>query len=150
MWQRYDQLLCNWIIINMIFMKGIWNLYYAKKETPSQAFSCKFCEFLHNDGFWDFLQIILQIFEWLLLEFLLLNGLFVNVTKIINLTILRLYPVKLTRISFLMKSRFILSDYCAIRDANWVWFEFDVDCIFLSVCLVGFVRNFLDFLEGTF
>ena len=42
------QLLCNWIIMNMIFMKGIWNLYYVKKETLSQAFSCKFCEFLRR------------------------------------------------------------------------------------------------------
>ena len=53
------QLLCNWIIMNMIFMKCIWNLYYIKKEILFQAFSCKFCEFLHNDGFWDFLQVIL-------------------------------------------------------------------------------------------
>ena len=74
---------------------GILNLYYAKKGTLSQAFSCKFCEFLHNDGFWDFIQ---QIFGWMLLNFLLLNRLFVNVIKIINLTILKLYPVKLTRI----------------------------------------------------
>ena len=40
----------------------IWNLYHVKKEALSQAFSYKFCEFLHNNGFWDFLQIILQIF----------------------------------------------------------------------------------------
>ena len=40
-----------------------------------------------------------------------LNRIFANVIKIINLTILKVYAVKL-RISFLMKSRFILSDYC--------------------------------------
>ena len=102
------QSLCPWISLWI----GIWNLYYFQKETLFQAFSDKFCEFLHNDGFWDFMWIILQILGRLLLDFLLLNQLFVNVTKIKDLTILRLYPVKLTRISFLMKSRFILSDYC--------------------------------------
>ena len=92
---------------------GISNLHYVKKETLFQTFSNKFCEFLHNDGFWDFMRIILQIFGWLLLDFLLLNRLFVNMIKIINLTILKVYPAELTRILFLMKSRFILSNYCA-------------------------------------
>ena len=32
--------------------------------------------------------------------------------KFDNLTIWQVYHAKLTRISFLMKSRFILSDYC--------------------------------------
>ena len=91
---------------------GIWNLYYAKKETLSQAFSYKFCEFLHNDDFWYFLRIILQVFRWLLLDVLFFILFFVDAVKIINLIILKLYPVKLTRISFLMKLRFILSDYC--------------------------------------
>ena len=91
---------------------GIWNLYYAKKETLSQAFSYKLCEFLHNDGFWDFLRIMLQVLRWLVLDFLFFILFFVNAVKIINLIILKLYPVKLTRISFLMKLRFILSDYC--------------------------------------
>ena len=100
------QLLRNWIRIWFLWI-GIRNLYYVKKETLSQAFSCKFCESLHNDDFWDFLWIILQIFGRLLLDFLLLNQFFVNVIKIINLTIL-----KLKRIPILMKSRFILSDYC--------------------------------------
>ena len=63
--------------------------------------------FFPVDGFWDFLRIILQIFGRLLLDFLLLNGVLMNMIKIMNLAIL-----KLTRISFLMKSRFILSDYC--------------------------------------
>ena len=40
-----------------------------------------------------------------------LNRIFANVIKIINLTILKVHAVKL-RISFLTKSRFILSDYC--------------------------------------
>ena len=68
---------------------GIWNLCYVKKETLFQTFSHKLCEFLHNDAFWDFVGIILQIFGWLLLDSLLLNRLFVNVIKIINLTILK-------------------------------------------------------------
>ena len=38
---------------------------------------------------------------------------FVNVIKIINLAILKLYPTKLAGISFLMGLCFILSDYCA-------------------------------------
>ena len=52
------------------------------------------------------------------LDFLLLNRLFVDVIKITNLTILKVYHAKLTRISFLMKSRFILSDHRTVRDAN--------------------------------
>ena len=96
-------------------LKCIWllwigiNLYYVNKR-DSGVF-LQVCEFLHNDDFWDFLWIILQIFGWLLLDFLLLNWLFVNVIKIINLTNLKVYPAKPTRISFLIKSRFILSDY---------------------------------------
>ena len=109
----------SYCAIELFFMKGIYNLYHAKKETQFQAFSCKPREFLHNDNFWDLLRIILCIFGWLLPDFLLLNWLFANAMKIINLTILKLYPVKLTRISFLMKSRFILCNYCAIRDANY-------------------------------
>ena len=44
-----------------------------KKGTLSQAFSCKFCEFLHNDGFWDFIQ---QIFGWMLLNLLIIEPAF--------------------------------------------------------------------------
>ena len=50
--------------------------YYAIElefEPLSQAFPYKFCESFHNDGFWDFSQIILQIFGRLLLDFLLSN-----------------------------------------------------------------------------
>ena len=88
------QLLCNWFMMNMIFIKRAWN-FVKKKDSISGVSSCKFCEFLNNNGFWVFLRIILQIFGWLLLDFLLLNRFFANVIKIINLTIL-----KLTRISF--------------------------------------------------
>ena len=38
--------------------------------------------------------------------------------KTINLTILKLYPAKIAGISSLMGSRFILSGYCATRNAN--------------------------------
>ena len=44
----HQLLLSNWIIMNMIFMKGTWNLYYFKKETLSQGFPCKFCEFVRK------------------------------------------------------------------------------------------------------
>ena len=69
------QSLCYWIRMNTVWFLwiGIWNLYYVQKETLFQVFSYKFCEFLHNDGSWDFMRIILQIFGWLLLHFLLLN-----------------------------------------------------------------------------
>ena len=53
-----------------------------------------------TNNFWDFLPIILRIFGWLSLDFFLLNRLFVKVIKIINLTILKLYPAKLTIIIF--------------------------------------------------
>ena len=145
--------LYNWIM-NIIFMNRYWKelrpVTILKKILYLRCFLASFSEFLHNDGFWDFLRIILQIFEWLLLDFLLLNRLFVNVIKIINLKNLKLYPAKLTRISFITKSRFILSDYFAIRDANYAWFEFDVGCILSSVCLISFTRNFLVPLEWTF
>ena len=88
------QLLCNWFMMNMVFIKRAWN-FVKKKDSISGVSSCKICEFLNNNGFWVFLRIILQIFGWLLLDFLLLNRFFANVIKIINLTIL-----KLTRISF--------------------------------------------------
>ena len=88
------QLLCNWFMMNMIFIKRAWN-FVKKKDSISGVSSCKFFEFLNNNGFWVFLRIILQIFGWLLLDFLLLNRFFANVIKIINLTIL-----KLTRIYF--------------------------------------------------
>ena len=48
--------LCNWIRINMIFINRYWKQLRPAtmlKKTSSQAFSCKFCEFLHNDGFCD-------------------------------------------------------------------------------------------------
>ena len=70
--KQLRQLLCNWIRIWFSWI-GIWNLYYVKKETLSQAFSFMFCESLHDDGFWDFLRIVLHIFGRLLLVFLLLN-----------------------------------------------------------------------------
>ena len=76
-----------------------------KKETLSQAFSWKFCESLHNDGF-DFANYSIN-FWTTAFRFFIVNRFFVNVIKIVNLTIL-----KLTRISFLMKSRVILSEYC--------------------------------------
>ena len=38
--------------------------------------------------------------------------------KTINLTILRLYPAKLAGIFFLMGSRFLLSGYCATKNAD--------------------------------
>ena len=93
------QLLCNWIRIWFSWI-GIWNLYYVKKETLYRAFSFKFCESLHNDGFWEFLRIFLHIFGWLLLVFLLLNRLFVNVIKIINLTILKLKNLFFNEVEF--------------------------------------------------
>ena len=119
------QLLCSWIRIQFLWI-GIRNLNYGKKESLSQTFSCTFWESLHSDSFWDFLRIILQMFGRLLLDFLLLNRLFVNVIKIINLTTL-----KLTKISFLMKSRFILSD-------NSVWMREDVDTFYaVLLCYKG-------------
>ena len=33
------------------------------KKTLFQAFSYRFCEFLHNGGFWDFMRIILREFS---------------------------------------------------------------------------------------
>ena len=112
---RFRQLLCNWIKMKF-YEKVIDICNYVKEKTPSQAFSCKFCKFLHNNGFWDFLRIILQIFGWLLLDLLLLNVLYYWTAycerdKIINLTILKVYPAELTRTFFVMKSRFILCDY---------------------------------------
>ena len=47
-----------------------------------------------------------------------------------------------------MKSRFILSGYCTIKNANQVWFEFDIGCILSSVCLISFIRKFLPFRES--
>ena len=51
-------------------------------------------------------------------RFFIIKPAFCKRDKIINLTILKLYPAKLTRISFLMKLRFVLSDYYTVRDAN--------------------------------
>ena len=105
---QWDLSLCDrgmWITSNMSnqseydFSK---HACYVKKVTLSLAFSCKFCEFLRNDCFWDFLRIIFETFGGLLLDLLLLNRLFVSVIKIINLTIL-----KLTRISFLSIALYI-------------------------------------------
>ena len=93
---RFRQLLCNWIKMKF-YEKVIDICNYVKEKTPSQAFSCKFCKFLHNNGFWDFLRIILQILGWLLLDLLLLNVLYYWTAyckrdKIINLTILTSIP----------------------------------------------------------
>ena len=100
-------LLSNWIIMNMIFMKGTWNLHYFKKETLSQGFPCKFCEFVRK-------RLLLRLFAnysanfWRTTSrFFMIEPAFCERDKIINLTIL-----KLTRISFLIKLHFILSDYC--------------------------------------
>ena len=99
----FRQSLCHLIRMNRL------KLVLCLKQDSISGVFLQVCEFLHNDGFF---RIILQIFGWLLLDFLLLNWLYVNVIKIINLTILKVYSAKLTRISFLMKSRFVLSDYC--------------------------------------
>ena len=90
-----------------IYLKTPWTCNYFKKETPSRMFSCKFCEFLHSTFERLLLRLlrILQIFGRLLLDFLLLNSLFVNVMTITNLTNIKLYFAELTRIYFSMKLR---------------------------------------------
>ena len=115
-----------------IELEGIWflwigrNLYCVQNETLSQVFSYKFVNFCTTTAFGWRLANYSRIFGLLLLDFLLLNWIFVNVIKIMDLTILKVYPVKLTRISFLIKSRFIWLLHCtkSIRIclySVWMW-----------------------------
>ena len=97
-------------------------LRYVKKETLSQPFSCKLFEFLHNNCFWDFFRIILQIFGWLLLDFLLLNQLIVKVIKIINLTILKLNNLFLNEVKFyFVWLLHCIKIVCISLYSVWIW-----------------------------
>ena len=113
------QLLCNWIRMN----RDLKPVTVLKKRLYLRRFLASFVNF--------YIKRLLRIFGWLLLDFLLLKQLFVNVIKIMNLATLKLCPAQLTRISFLMKSRFILWLLDCIKSVRislysvWMWENVD-------------------------
>ena len=89
------------------YWKQLRSVTMLKKRLYLGLFLASFVNFCITTAFETFCELFFKF--WVTAS--RLNRVFVNVIKIINLTILKLCPIKLTRISFLMKSCFILSDY---------------------------------------